>query len=49
MCTTFKVFVEFVKIVLLLYDFGFLAQRHVGSQLPDLELNQGPLPWKAKS
>ena len=31
MWTIFKVFIEFVTILLMSYDFGFLALRHVGS------------------
>ena len=31
MWTIFKVFIEFVTILLLFYDFGILATRHVGS------------------
>ena len=42
----FKAFIEFVIILLL---FEVLASRHVGSQLPNQELDQHPLQWKAKS
>ena len=31
MWTIFKVFIEFVTILPMSYDFGFLALRHVGS------------------
>ena len=31
MWTIFKVFIEFVTLLLLFYVFGFLAARHVGS------------------
>ena len=31
MWTIFKVFIEFVTIVLLFYNLGFLAPSHVGS------------------
>ena len=36
-----KVFIEFVTI-LLLFLFGFLATRHLGSQLPNQGLNLHP-------
>ena len=36
-------FTEFITISLLLYVFGFLAMRHVGSYLPDQESNLSPL------
>ena len=45
----FKVFVEFVTILLLFLCFGFLAPRHVASQLPDQGSNLHPLHWKATS
>ena len=45
--TIFKVFIEFVTILILC--FGFVVVRHVGSQLPDQGSNLYPLHWKAKS
>ena len=48
MWTIFKVFLEFVIILCLFLCFCFLAQRHVGSQLPNLRSNQHPLYWKRK-
>ena len=47
MWTIFKVFIEFVTILILC--FGFVVVRHVGSQLPDQGSNLYPLHWKAKS
>ena len=44
----FNVFVEFV-IILLLFCFGFLATRHVGSSPPDRGFNPQPLDRKARS
>ena len=44
----FKVFIEFVIILLPSLYFGFLASGHVGSQLPDQGSNLHPLHWKAK-
>ena len=44
----FKVFVEFVTILLLFLCFGFLSGRHVGSQLPRQGSNPHPLHWKVK-
>ena len=44
----FKVFIEFVTILLLFYDLVFLAPRHVGSELPGQGLNLHPLHWKEK-
>ena len=41
--TSFKVFIKFVKILLLFLCFGFLTARHVGSQFPDQGLNPHPL------
>ena len=49
MWTIFKVFTEFVTILLLFYVFSFLATRRVGSELPDQGLNLCRLLWKAKS
>ena len=49
MWTIFKVFTEFVTILLLFYVFGFLAVRHVGSWLPDQGWYPHPLHWTAKS
>ena len=49
MWTIFQVFIEFVTILLLFYVLVFLATRHVGSYLPDQELNPHPLHWKVKS
>ena len=49
MWTTFKVFIEFVTILLLFYVLVFLAPRHVASQLPNQGSNPHPLHWKAKS
>ena len=45
----FKVFIEFVTILLLFHIFVFLAARHVGSLLPDKRLSSHPLYWKVKS
>ena len=42
MWTIFKVFIEFVIILLLFYVLVFLAPRHVGSQLPDQGSNPRP-------
>ena len=41
MWTIFKVLIEFVTVFVL--SFGFLAVRHVGSQLPDQRSNPHPL------
>ena len=41
--TSFKVFIKFVKILLLFLCFGFLITRRVGSQVPDQGLNPHPL------
>ena len=50
MWTIFKVFFEFVTILLMFYGlFFFLAVRHVRSLLPDQGLNPHPLHWKGKS
>ena len=52
MWTIFKVFFEFVTILLMFYGFFFfffLAMRHVRSYLPDQGLNPHPLHWKGKS
>ena len=46
MWTIFKVFIEFVTILLLFSCFGVLALRHVGSYLPDQGSNLHPLHWK---
>ena len=40
MWTIFKVFTEFITTLLLFLHFGFLAERHVRSQLPDKGLKQ---------
>ena len=45
----FKVFTEFVTILLLFYVFGFLAARRVGCWLPNQGTDLHPLHWKAKS
>ena len=45
MWTVLKIFIEFVKILLL---FCFLAARHVGVQLPNQGLNWHHLYWKAE-
>ena len=45
----FKVFNEFVTILLLFHHLVSLAMRPVGSQLPDQGSNPHPLRWKAKS
>ena len=42
MWTIFKVFIEFVTILLLFLCFGILALRYVGSQLPEWGLNPHP-------
>ena len=47
MWTIFKVFIEFVTILLLC--FHSLAVMYVGSSLPDKESDPQPLHWKAKS
>ena len=44
--TIFKVFVEFVTILLLFYGVHSLATRHVGSLLPDHGSNLHPSGWK---
>ena len=49
MWTIFKVFIEFVTILLLFYVLGFLAMSHVESWLSDQGLNPYPLHWKGKS
>ena len=49
MWTIFKVFIEVVTALLLLFMFWFLAGRHRGSQLPRQGSNPHPLHWKAKS
>lgn len=47
MWTSFKIFIEFVTILLLFYGLVFLAvRRHVGSQSPNLELNPHPMYCK---
>ena len=46
MWTILKVFIEFVTIC---SCFKVLAQRHVGSYLPDQKQNLHSLHWKAKS
>ena len=43
----FKVFIEFVTLLLLLYVLAFLAARPVGSQPPDQGLNLHPLHCRA--
>ena len=50
MWTIFKVFIEFVTVLLLFYVFlgGFLAMKHVGPQLPNQGSNVHPLHWKVK-
>ena len=51
MWTIFKVFVEFVTIMLLFYDFGFFSFGHKSCGLlapPNQGLNQHPLHWKVK-
>ena len=48
MWTIFKVFIEFVTI-LLVSGFVFLAARHVGSSLPNQGLNPQPLQLKVDS
>ena len=50
MRTVFKVFIEFVTILLLFfYVLVFLAARCVGSYLPNLGPKANSLRWKAKS
>ena len=51
MWTIFKVFIEFVTILLLVYVviFFFFAERHVGSYIPHQRLNLHSLHWKVKS
>ena len=49
MWITFKVFIEFVTILLLFYVLVFLAPRPVGSQLADQGSNLTPLYWKVMS
>ena len=49
MWTIFKVFVEFVTITLLFYDFGFFSFGHKSCGLlapPNQGLNQHPLHWQ---
>ena len=50
MWTIFKVFIEFVTVLLLFYVFlgGVLAMKHVGPQLPNQRSNVHPLHWKVK-
>ena len=48
MLTIFKVFIEFVTILLVLC-FGILAARHVGSWFLNQGSNLRPWFWKAKS
>ena len=43
MWTIFKVFTEFLKMVLLFNVLVFMTLRHVGSWLPDQESNLPPL------
>lgn len=45
MQAVFKVFIEFVLIMLLFCVLGFLAARHVGSLAPDQGLNPYCLYW----
>ena len=45
----FKVFIEFVTIILLFYTLFFLAERHVGSWFSDQGLNLHSLHWTVKS
>ena len=50
MGTIFKVFIEFVTILLPVFlCFSVLAARYVGSYVPDQGSNPHPLHWKAKS
>ena len=49
MWTILKVSTTFITTLLLFLCFRFLASRHVGSYLPDQELNLHPLHWKVKS
>ena len=42
----FKVFIEFVSILLLFCVLGFLARKHRGSLLPDQQLNLHSLHQK---
>ena len=48
MWTIFKVFIEFVTVLLLFYVLVFLSSRHVGSWLPDQGSNPHFLHWKPK-
>ena len=45
----FKVFTEFVTILLHFYVFGVLAARHVGCWLPSQGTELHPLHWQVKS
>ena len=47
--TIFKIFIEFITILLLFYVLVFSAMRHVGFLLPDKGSNPHVLHWKAKS
>ena len=49
MWAIFKVFFEFIKVLLLFYVLVFLAMRYVESKLPDQGSNPHPLHWKAVS
>ena len=42
MWTRFELFIDFVTMLLLLYVFGFLAARQVGSQVPDRGWDRHP-------
>jgi len=49
MWTSFKVFIEFVTILLQFYVLIYLATRHMRSYFPYQALNLHRLLWKAKS
>ena len=49
MWISFKVFIEFVTILLLFCVLVVLATRHVGSQLPKEGSNLPLMLWKVKS
>ena len=49
MCTIFKVFIEFVTILLLFFMFWFFGREACGILAPDQGLNPQPLHWKVNS
>ena len=49
MATIFKVFIEFVTILLMSYDSGFFGPEACGILAPDQGFNPYLLHWKSKS